>query len=193
MLKIISGSHKSQIINQPNTNKTRPVSQKVRGAIFSILADKVINSKVLDLFAGSGALGIEALSRQAQHAIFIDNSTIACKTISKNLQKLNLSPKAEIIKQVASKYLQICKTKFDIIFIDQPYQEFDITLVNQTTNLLKSTGVVVVCCKRNTSFENLGRTLKVTLHKQYGDSEVYFLTSQTSRGGGTGRHASLRN
>ena len=81
MLRIIAGKYRHLIIEAPSTNTTRPTTDKVREAVMSSLGTSLINSTILDLFAGSGALGLEALSRGAKKAIFCDNNYLAIKTI----------------------------------------------------------------------------------------------------------------
>ncbi len=124
MLRIIAGKYRHMLIDSPNTILTRPTEDKVREAIMSALNYQIENSVVLDLFSGSGALGIEALSRGAKKAYFVDNGSLAIKTIKKNLEKLKIE-NAEIFHydyKKALEYFKNEKIKFDLIFLDPPYK-----------------------------------------------------------------------
>ena len=99
MLRIISGKYRHMIIATPNVNTTRPTTDKVREALMSALGDKLIDSTILDLFAGSGALGLESLSRGAKKAIFCDNNYLAYKTIKDNILKLLTIEGLEMIQK----------------------------------------------------------------------------------------------
>ena len=176
MLKIIAGQYKSQKIEYPKNGLTRPVNQKVRGAIFNVLSSIVQDSIILDLFAGSGALGIEAISRGAKQAVFVDNSIEACKTIKKNIANLKVAVPTEIIKKDVNKYLDEVNDKFDIVFIDPPYAEFSPELANRALNLLKSTGVLVVSCSSKKELSDISNLVKIIQHKTYGDTQILFLS-----------------
>ena len=122
-MNIIGGMYKGRIIYMPKGAGIRPTSNKVREALFNILGDKVPGAAVLDLFAGSGSLGLEALSRGAAKAVFIDNNTRCISTIKRNLEKLR-APSGVKITQL--NVLQGIKKmsdreKFDLIFLDPPY------------------------------------------------------------------------
>lgn len=174
MLRIISGKYKSQKIEYPKKSPTRPVSQKVRGAIFSVLSDTLSGSRVLDIFAGSGALGIEAISRGAEEAIFVDKNSEACKTIQKNITDLKIEVPTKVIKKEAKSYLLLSQDKFDIIFLDPPYEDFNLHLVNSTINLLKSTGVMVVSCSSRSDTQGMDGSIQIIQHKTYGDTQILF-------------------
>ena len=95
MLRIIAGKYRHLIIEAPSTNTTRPTTDKVREAVMSSLGTSLIDATILDLFAGSGALGLEALSRGAKKAIFCDNNYLAIKTIKDNINKLKIKYKQQ--------------------------------------------------------------------------------------------------
>ena len=124
-MRITGGLIRGVPIKAPKGMRTRPTSDKVREAMFETLGGHVVDAEVLDLFAGSGALGIEALSRGASHAVFVDNSTHATPIINDNLKKTGLSKKGQIIRadfRLAIKKLEKAERKFDLIFIDPPYE-----------------------------------------------------------------------
>jgi 16S rRNA (guanine966-N2)-methyltransferase len=123
-MRIIGGEYKSRLIDMPKGVDIRPTQDKVRQAIFNILGD-ISGKNVLELFAGSGAFGIEAISRGARHVTFVDNNFRCCQTVKSNLESLAVNEsKYDIIKADALKALpRFDKTgeKFDIIFLDPPY------------------------------------------------------------------------
>jgi 16S rRNA (guanine(966)-N(2))-methyltransferase RsmD len=123
-MRIISGKYRSRRILMPSG--IRPTKDKVREAVFNVLAGRIRDSLVLDMFAGSGAFGIEALSRGAASALFVDKSDECIKTIEKNLDILQIpiGQDAEVVKKdsfQAIKALHKEARKFDIIFLDPPY------------------------------------------------------------------------
>lgn len=126
MLRIIAGKYRHLIISTPNNNITRPTTDKVREAVMSALGYSLIDSTVLDLFAGSGALGLESLSRGAKKTIFCDNNHIAINCIKLNIEKLKIKEEVEIIKSSYLECLKNLKEKIDILFLDPPYKKIDV-------------------------------------------------------------------
>jgi len=120
-LRVITGSAKGRNLLVPNIPGLRPVKSIVKHAIFSILGDKILDSNILDLFAGSGSLGIEALSRGAKYGVFIDHNRECTEIITKNLQLTKLSGQSEVQRSDVSSYLGKTEKSFDIVFLDAPY------------------------------------------------------------------------
>lgn len=127
-VKIIGGEFKGRRIEIPKGADIRPTSDKVREALFNIVKDRVAGTSVLDLFAGSGSLGIEAFSRGAKSVVFIDLQKRCTDTIKKNLRELRIDPGRNV--QVyhndafkAIKKLGELKSRFDLIFLDPPYYD----------------------------------------------------------------------
>lgn len=124
-MRIIAGYYKRRRLNTlPGNNITRPTSDRVKESIFNIIADKIPNAIILDLFAGAGSLGIESLSRGAKKAIFVENNIDATKNIQSNLENLKISENMYVlIKKDVTKFLysNIIGIKVDIIFADPPY------------------------------------------------------------------------
>ena len=121
-MRIITGKAKGHHLKFPRGTKTRPVTDMVRGAIFSILENIVDDwSQVLDLFAGSGALGIEALSRGAGWVDFVENEPKCCDIIKENLEKTRLSVQAHIYCCNVFKALSFLDKEYNIILMDPPY------------------------------------------------------------------------
>jgi 16S rRNA (guanine966-N2)-methyltransferase len=122
-VRVISGTYGGRTLKAPAGDNTRPTSDRVREALFSILRDRVENARVLDLFAGSGALGIEALSRAAEQVTFVDDAHPAIKTIQANLQTLQAH--ARVHRQDALRFLAHASStgaQYDLIFLDPPYR-----------------------------------------------------------------------
>lgn len=122
-MRVITGKARGVVLNTPKGMHTRPTADRVKEALFSIIQFNVPASKVLDLFGGTGQLGIEALSRDAKSAVFIDEREDACKLIRENLKKTRLEGSAKVIRSDYAAYLRSCKEKFNIIFLDPPYAE----------------------------------------------------------------------
>jgi len=121
-LRILSGSLKGKKFYAPKTTLTRPITALLKKSILESCQSNIPNSLVLDLFAGSGALGIESLSRGARFVYFIDKNLPAVQCIKKNLKKLNLQSQAYTLKRSALHFLiRYKETPFDILFIDPPY------------------------------------------------------------------------
>ena len=149
MFKVIAGKYRHRLLETPSTN-TIPSMGKVKEAIFSALSFSLINKKVLDLFAGSGALGIEALSRGALEATFIDNNFEAIKCINKNIYSLGIT-NAHVFQSDVISYLNNTTEKFDIILLDPPYDktflyEETIKLIFKN-DILSECGILVIECK----------------------------------------------
>lgn len=131
-MRVIGGELKGRGIKAPKGRIVRPTSDKTREAIFDILQQEIKGRKVLDVFAGSGALGIEALSRGASFATFVDDAISAVSVIKDNLEKLGLSPQANVFKLKVPQKLKLLKTskvrgkrevpeRYDLVFLDPPY------------------------------------------------------------------------
>lgn len=121
-IRIQSGFLKGRTIKAPKTTKTRPITSYLKKSMFDTCQVWIQDARILDLFAGSGAIGIEGLSRGARHCLFIDLAKEPIDTIKDNLAKLDLKEKATVIRQDAFKWLlNYDKEPFDIIFIDPPY------------------------------------------------------------------------
>ena len=143
-MRVISGTRGGLPLKTLDGLDTRPTSDKVKGSIFSILFGKICGAKVLDLFSGSGAMGIEALSRGADSATLVDASPKAVQIIRKNLEFTKLS--ANVITGRADAYLSSCSEKFDVIFMDPPYFSTEITAcmkIISDRGLLAEEGIIV--------------------------------------------------
>jgi 16S rRNA (guanine966-N2)-methyltransferase len=118
-VRVIAGAHKGRTLRAPPGRATRPTSDRVREALFSILGD-VSGARVLDLFAGSGALGIEALSRGAAEATFVESNRRAADVVRANLRAVGASASSVRVEDALS-YLARADSTYDLVFADPPY------------------------------------------------------------------------
>lgn len=120
-MRVITGSAKGARLRTLEGNDVRPTAERVKEAVFSIIQFDIEGRRVLDLFGGCGQMGIEALSRGAASATFVDSSQEAARIIENNLKTAHLSANAEVIKRDYKLFLSSCSKTFDIAFIDPPY------------------------------------------------------------------------
>jgi 16S rRNA (guanine966-N2)-methyltransferase len=118
-MRVVAGRYKGRTLHAPRGRVTRPTSDKVREAVFSVLGD-VSGLHVLDLFAGSGALGIEALSRGAAHATFVDDDDSAVAAIRRNVDEIGAT-EATVRRRDALAFLRSADARFELVFADPPY------------------------------------------------------------------------
>jgi 16S rRNA (guanine966-N2)-methyltransferase len=149
-MRIIAGSRKGARIFAPKGRKTRPTGDRVREAAFNLIGPGYVeDAKVLDLFAGSGAMGLEALSRGAAHATFVESDREACRTIVRNLDKLVLED-ATVLCQDALTALRTdsrAGTRYDLVLVDPPYKRFSSlqnALIQHLPEILAPDGLLVV-------------------------------------------------
>lgn len=123
-MRVITGSARGRNLKTLNGDEiVRPTTDRVKEAMFSIVQFDLPGAKVLDLFAGSGQLGIEALSRGADNAVFIDKNSDAFETVKENLKTTNLFQKSTVLNADSVTYIKNSKLKFDLIIIDPPYNK----------------------------------------------------------------------
>ncbi len=123
-MRVIAGSARSLKLVTPVGTDTRPTTDRIKETLFNMIQAQIPDSVVIDLFAGSGALGIEALSRGAAHAYFVENNTAAHQCIRENLRFTALTDKATVLRQdVTAALTMIQESQVDLIFIDPPYQK----------------------------------------------------------------------
>lgn len=148
-MRVITGKARGVALKTPDGMLTRPTADRVKEALFSIIQFDIPGAKVLDLFGGTGHLGIEALSRDASSAVFVDEREDACKLIKENLRRTRLEQYARVVRSDYLSYLNTCREKFNIILLDPPYAEIFLeNSLNRITeiDILQSGGIIV--CER---------------------------------------------
>lgn len=171
-MRIISGKLRGLTIKTIDSDSTRPTRDMVREALFSILMYQVPDCTFLDLFAGSGAIGLEAISRGAKSCIFVDKNPQCIKTIHENVRKARVEQLVEIYNTDYQKALHhLSKESIDVIYVDPPYhQEMGISAINiiSEKNLLKEDGVIILETDTNEIVpEEIGRYERYN-YKRYG-------------------------
>ena len=145
-MRVITGKARGVQLKTPEGMLTRPTADRVKEALFSIINFDLPGAAVLDLFGGTGQLGIEALSRGANSAVFVDQREDACKIIRENLRRTKLESQGRVVRSDYLDYLRRSKEKFDIILLDPPYAE--VFLENALKciteiDILKTDGIIV--------------------------------------------------
>lgn len=180
-LRIIGGALKGRKLYSVRDMSIRPTADKLRESIFNILSQRVLSSVVLDLFAGTGALGIEALSRGAESVVFVDNRKAALSVLKRNIDLCMLDQKANIVKWNIRQNLNCIRSKkqnFDLVFLDPPYDKDLIksTLFNlDKSHSLKNEACIVV---EHSLFEPIPKDLfayDLFDQRKYGKTLVSFL------------------
>ena len=145
-MRVITGSARGISLRTPEGMQTRPTSDRVKEALFSIIHFDIPGANVLDLFAGTGQLGIEALSRGAKRAVFVDARDDACRLVRENLRRTNMENNASVIRADYMQYLKRCKDCFDIVILDPPYAEVflenSLKIITEI-DILQSGGIII--------------------------------------------------
>ena len=181
-MRIISGNFKGRKILTPNDIKTRPLKDLTKESIFNILKHsnkfnvEIKNSVVLDLFAGVGSFGIECLSNEAKYVTFVENYNGVLPILKKNLSNLKLDKKYEVMEQNIFTGLKLTKINYDIIFLDPPYKDKNISeLIDKIfkINLLNKNGIIITHRSKNIK-EEYSKNFRILEEKTYGISKISF-------------------
>jgi 16S rRNA (guanine(966)-N(2))-methyltransferase RsmD len=144
-MRVITGIARGKILKTLDGNDVRPTSQKVKEAIFSALQFEIEGRRVLDLFAGSGQLGIESLSRGAKSAVFVDSSNASIKIIKQNIESTGFESNAKVFMADYATFTSSSRDIFDIVFLDPPYQKWLLLPAIKSVLPLMSDYGVIVC------------------------------------------------
>ncbi|HPD02985.1 MAG TPA: 16S rRNA (guanine(966)-N(2))-methyltransferase RsmD [Eubacteriales bacterium] len=180
-LRVISGKYKGRKLFSPRGDEIRPTSDRAKEAVFDILQWEIEGARVLDLFAGSGSLGIEAASRGAAEVIFSDISGESISLINQNLTKIGI--KAQVFKRDYRHMLEMSGGRFDIIFIDPPYGSAagkDAMNIILEKGLLNEGGVIVFETARTKEADLIFRTDIATDKRDYGAASVLFIRKKNA-------------
>lgn len=181
-MRIISGSHRGLTLSAPKGLHTRPTSDRVREAIFSSLGQRVIDANVLDLFAGTGAMGLEALSRGARHATFCENNRQTFSVLQKNITRAREEAQSTVYFGNVFSFFEkrLLHGPYDLIFIDPPYRD---GLYMKSLNCIKKqqllapNGMIVLESAKKPLFSLDDTVFLLYKSKTYGESCVQYLIS----------------
>lgn len=179
-LRIIAGKWRGRKLQFPDIEHLRPTPDRVRETIFNWLQPYVGDACCLDLFAGSGALGFEALSRGAEHVTMIESQVEAAQQLRSNRQAL-LAEQADVKHMTAQQYLKQCQQQFDIVFIDPPYQAdlwTEIAQVLVQCRALADNAVIYLECPSNKPLPTLPNNWQLIKDKKAGDVRYCLLTNE---------------
>lgn len=173
-MRVVAGKHRSRPLISPKNRDVRPTTDMVKESIFNIIQNDVIGSKFLDLFAGSGAIGIEAISRGADIVVFADNNKESINIIKQNLQMLKEDAQV-IFGDYEYTLSRLKNTKFDIIFLDPPYENKNIENILQKikeNNVLEESGIVIFESLYDKNFDKNVSGYNIIKSKKYGITAI---------------------
>ncbi len=180
-MRVTGGIGRGQRLKVPRGSRVRPTSDKVKQALFNILGDKVLNSVFLDLFAGAGGIGIEALSRGADSAVFVDASPESLKMVKQNIEQTGFGEKARAVLSKAEVFLKKTSGPYDIVFLDPPYADDMLPLLTllAESGVLKADSIVIAeHFKKQLSPDRAG-VLSLYREAKYGDTVLAFYTHRS--------------
>ncbi|MBQ9757435.1 MAG: 16S rRNA (guanine(966)-N(2))-methyltransferase RsmD [Clostridia bacterium] len=183
-MRVISGSARGRKLIAPNGLDTRPTTDRVKESIFNIIMPYLPANCVLDLFSGSGAMGIESLSRGSNHCTFVENNKDAQKVTVQNIELSKVGDRADVVFGDAMEYLDKSNRQFDVIFLDPPYNTGLLTKAITKifeNNLLSGNGIIVAESEYmgeepTSDFFSIKKTAK------YGKTTVFILQKKTFQG-----------
>ncbi len=181
-MRVIAGKAKRLKLKTIDGMNTRPTTDRIKETLFNMINQRLADCNFLDFFSGSGAIGIEALSRGAKYAVFVDNAKAAVECIKHNLHNTGLEEEAQVLAKdafSAIRALEVQGKSFDIIFMDPPYNqklERQILEALQNSNLLCSDSLIIVEASRETDFEYLKDTrFQIYRQKEYKNNKHVFI------------------
>ncbi len=187
MLRVIGGAYKGRRLKLVRGPGTRPMQEKVKGALFNILGDLVVGTVCLDGFAGTGSVGLEALSRGAARAVFIEESPAALKVLRDNISRCGAEDKAVVLAREFNRaVIQLAKEKvgFDLIFLDPPYrllEERNPLRVVHRRGVLKNEGCLVL--RRHAKVRPVFKEFRLAREVVLGDDVLAFFVGPEGEGG----------
>ena len=180
-MRIIAGMYRSRVLTAPEGLRTRPTSDRLRETLVNVLAPRIEGAAFLDLYAGSGAVGMEALSRGAAHATFVERSAAALTVLRGNMERLGIGHEARVRAQSVSAFLRAAKKeRYDIVFLDPPYDEANeyattLGLLGGVAGaILAADAIVAAEHRRKLVLEERHGNLKRTRLLEQGDAALTF-------------------
>lgn len=176
---ITGGIHKGRKIKTVKSRQVRPTSSKIRESIFNMIQSHIINAEMLDLFAGSGIMGLEALSRGVQKVVFVEKNRKVAQLLKENISNFNYECEL-IISDAVAALDKLKESSFDIIFVDPPYASglIDPVLNKIKSNkILKSQGIIIIEHSPDVNVNETAKTLNLEIFKEkkYGDTAITIL------------------
>lgn len=172
-VRLISGEFGGRYLDAPDTSRTHPMGERIRGALFNMLGD-IDGQVVLDAFAGTGSIGLEALSRGAASATFIEKDRIAQKVLAKNIKLLGLDDRASLVRATVAAWSETAKQpQFDLIFVDPPYHDMQLSTVSRLSRYLKPKGLMILSHPGRESAPTVNGVVVVD-NRSYGDAALAF-------------------
>ncbi len=171
--RVIAGTQKGIKLFNPKAG-TRPLTDRIKTSLFDLINEFIPDATILDLYAGGGNFGIEALSRGASFATFVDIGKEATSSIKDNLRKTNFLDQAEVIQQHAENYVRHSSSQFDIIMTDPPFDKLVIEHIKDAAKLVKPEGLFIFRSPVDFSVPEKINNLQLAYSKKYGKSRVSF-------------------
>ncbi|PLR84094.1 16S rRNA (guanine(966)-N(2))-methyltransferase RsmD [Bacillus canaveralius] len=189
-MRVVSGTCKGRVLKAVPGNSTRPTTDKVKEAMFNIIGPYFNGGTGLDLFAGSGGLGLEALSRGLDQMIFVDRDGKAIQTIHENIKTCGLEERAEVYRNEAARALKAIKKRelrFNYIFLDPPYKQQQLLKLLETfeqENIISEHGTIVCEHSHDVQLPDKVGSLVKKKHEQYGVIAISIFTNDSAEYGG---------
>ena len=143
-IRIISGIYGGRPIGVSKSRVTHPMGERIRNSMFNSIGDEVQDAEILDAFAGSGSLGLEAISRGAKSAVFVERDRVAGRILEENIASLGVNDQSQVIHAGVASWVKATDQKYDIIFADPPYNDIQLSTVKSLFGLLKPKGLMVL-------------------------------------------------
>ena len=182
-MRVITGTARGRVLRTLEGEDVRPTTDRVKEAVFSIIQFEIEGRRVLDLFAGSGQLGIEALSRGAREAVFVDARRDACQVVRENLSKTRLAERAQVVQMDYLSYLGTGRGRFDLVFLDPPYAE--VFLENalkriSEIDILTDGGIIICEARRERQLPDMTAPYVKRKEYSYGKVKVCIYTKENA-------------
>lgn len=171
-MRIVAGALGGRKFDAPRGHRTHPMSDKVRGALFNMLGD-IEGLTVADLYAGSGAISFEAISRGARSSVAIEADKVAHSAITRNIEALNLSEQVKVHKMYVHSWLNRTNTQFDIVVADPPYDDLQYKTLDKLATVVKPGGIIAYSLPPTARLVLSGQCEKL-MEKSYGDATLAF-------------------
>jgi len=174
-VRIISGIFGGRMIGSPGSELTHPMSERVRGSMFNIIGDEIDDAVVLDVFAGTGSLGFESISRGAKHVDFVERDRIASRILAENIKTLGVGSQVNSTQIGLGTWINKNQDKiYDIIFADPPYNDLQLSTVRRLGGLLKPNGLMVLSYPGSGEVPPVDNGVVVVDNRSYGTAALAF-------------------